>query len=226
MGREPSHSHPAVENLRLQIGIDFFRPDSSGLPKVNVNWLADEAVATITSEQHARDDRPDSEARRGNLGEEVEVATFPGTSAQEVANYLIWGAHDSGSFISNLKLQKLLYYAQAWHLALFDKKLFPERFQAWIHGPAIPSVYRTYKKYGWTNIDEETKRPDFDEETKAFLEELLDEYGSLDARRLEWLTHREDPWLMARNDAPSDETCTTWIDEDLMKSYFKARLAS
>jgi uncharacterized phage-associated protein len=66
--------------------------------------------------------------------------SLPVTTAQEVANYFIRRAHDSGEFISNLKLQKLLYYSQAWHLAIFDRRLFPERFQAWVHGPVIPTL--------------------------------------------------------------------------------------
>jgi uncharacterized phage-associated protein len=196
-------------------------------PRVSFGWVADnERIEPDVEPKGLRKRRKNDNIRQGPQAEDGMAATEPITTAQDVANYLICSAHDSGSFISNLKLQKLLYYAQAWHLALFDKKLFADRFQAWIHGPAIPSIYRTYKKYGWMNIDEEPARPSFDEQTRNFLEELLDEYGSLDARRLEWLTHREDPWLMARNDAPSDESCTSWIDEDLMKSYYRARLAS
>lgn len=148
------------------------------------------------------------------------------TTAEQVALYLIWASQQSGSFISNLKLQKLLYYAQAWYLALYDKPLFAERFEAWIHGPVIPSLWRIYKTHGWKNIDEDVACPEFDQETKDFLEELLDEYGVLDPRRLEWLTRHEDPWMRARGDLPIDEPCANEIDEDLMKSYYRARLST
>ncbi|MFM6174756.1 MAG: Panacea domain-containing protein [Sphaerospermopsis kisseleviana] len=70
----------------------------------------------------------------------------------EVAKYFIRLAHETGSFISNLKLQKLVYYAQAWHLALFEQPLFNEDFEAWIHGPVVPELYHYYKKFGWRNI--------------------------------------------------------------------------
>jgi uncharacterized phage-associated protein len=50
--------------------------------------------------------------------------------------------------MSNLKLQKLMYYAQGFSLVLFNKPLFPERIEAWIHGPVIPAVYHKYKGYG------------------------------------------------------------------------------
>ena len=66
-------------------------------------------------------------------------------SAQDVADYIIWSSHESGSFISNLKLQKLLDYVQAWHLAVFGRPLFAEKLQAWLRGPAIPEIYRRYQ---------------------------------------------------------------------------------
>jgi uncharacterized phage-associated protein len=150
-------------------------------------------------------------------------ATTPVTTAEKIASHLIWEAHERGSFISNLKLQKLLYYAQAWHLAIYGQKLFAERFEAWVHGPVIPAIYGTYKKYGWRNIDEEVERPMFDDRTTEFLEELLDEYGPLDALRLEWLTHHEDPWLAARAGIPADQPCHSIIDEGVMESFYRSR---
>ena len=62
-------------------------------------------------------------------------------SAQQIADYLIAFSHSVGDPISNLKLQKLLYYAQAWYLALHNEPLFPESIEAWVHGPAVPPVY-------------------------------------------------------------------------------------
>ena len=56
-------------------------------------------------------------------------------SARQVAQFMISFSHEHGDPISNLKLQKLLYYAQAWFLALQDKPLFDERIEAWAHGP-------------------------------------------------------------------------------------------
>ena len=150
--------------------------------------------------------------------------TLPVTGAQEVANYFIRRAHDSGSFISNLKLQKLLYYAQAWHLAIFDRRLFPERFQAWAHGPVIPTLYAAYRQYGWKNVDADPPEPKFDDQTRSFLGEFLDEYGPLDAFRLEWLAHHDDPWLKARGNLPAGAQCTNLIDEHLMKRTYRSKL--
>lgn len=62
----------------------------------------------------------------------------------DIAKHFIRFANEEGSFISNLKLQKLVYYAQAWHLAIHGTPLFEEDFEAWVHGPVIPSLYQKY----------------------------------------------------------------------------------
>jgi uncharacterized phage-associated protein len=75
----------------------------------------------------------------------------PKLSCHEVADYLLAKAaaeEEGNELISNLKLQKLLYYAQGVHLALHDVALFPEEIQAWMHGPVVPEVYQKYKDGG------------------------------------------------------------------------------
>ena len=69
-----------------------------------------------------------------------------------VANYLLSYAKKRNSSVDNLKLQKLLYYAQAWHLVFRGKPLFRERIEAWVHGPVVPLIYREYRKYGYLQI--------------------------------------------------------------------------
>ena len=58
--------------------------------------------------------------------------------------------------MTHKKLQKLCYYAQAWHLALHGSELFAERFEAWVHGPVSPVLYSIYADYGWEKIPSET----------------------------------------------------------------------
>src|SRR5258708_4115865 len=72
-----------------------------------------------------------------------------GCSALDVANWFL-AAMDrgAGDSITHLKLQKLVYYAQAWSLALRNKPLFDEDFVAWTHGPVVKSVWRRFKGYG------------------------------------------------------------------------------
>ena len=63
-------------------------------------------------------------------------------SCQDVANYFLSLCdEDAGDLISNLKLQKLVYYAQGFHLAISGEPLFDEKIMAWEHGPVIPQLY-------------------------------------------------------------------------------------
>ena len=75
-------------------------------------------------------------------------------NAQQIAEYFLWKAQGEKKAVTNKKLQKLLYYAQAWSLVLRDKKLFSNKIEAWVHGPAIREVYFEYKKFGFGPITE------------------------------------------------------------------------
>lgn len=75
-------------------------------------------------------------------------------SCFDIASYFIERANQTKSTINNLKLQKLVYYSQAWHLAIHGIPLFKEDFQAWVHGPVVPELYQKYKGFGWQPIKE------------------------------------------------------------------------
>ena len=144
--------------------------------------------------------------------------------AQDVADYFIWLANCTGSFISNLKLQKLVYYAQAWYLAIHDQPLFDEDFEAWIHGPVIPELYNEYCEFKWKPILKEVEEPFFTEEIKQFLSEVTDVYFGLDANELEQMTRSEAPWIEARGYLPTDASCNEIISKESMREYFKPRV--
>lgn len=118
-------------------------------------------------------------------------------TARDVARYfLAIQDEDAGELITNLKLQKLCYYAQGFHLALYDTPLFEESIEAWKHGPVIEVLWRDYNKYGYQPIP----RPSdvdfdiFDEDTKSFLNEVYSVYGQFSAWKLRSMTHEEPPW--------------------------------
>ena len=144
-------------------------------------------------------------------------------SCFNVADYFIWLANETGSFISNLKLQKLVYYAQAWHLALHENPLFQEDFEAWVHGPVIPTLYQKYKVFGWQPILEDAK-PELPEEIREFLNEVAQEYFACDAYELEQMTHAEAPWNRAREDLPPDAPSNAVIEKEWMKEYYGSRV--
>jgi uncharacterized phage-associated protein len=144
-------------------------------------------------------------------------------SCFDIADYFIWIANETGSFISNLKLQKLVYYAQAWHIALHNNPLFEEDFEAWVHGPVIPSLYQKYKSFGWQPISEDVA-PMLPKDVLQFLDEVAEEYFACDAYELEQMTHAEDPWNWARGDLAPDEPSNEVIKKEWMKEFYGARV--
>lgn len=143
-------------------------------------------------------------------------------SCFDIAEYFIKLANSTGSFISNLKLQKLVYYAQAWHLALKNEPLFSEDFEAWVHGPVIPKLYEKYHSFGIRPIEQEVEL-DLPDEVREFLEEVSLEYFALDAYELERMTRIEDPWQIARGNLPPDSASNSIIKQEWIKEYFSKR---
>jgi uncharacterized phage-associated protein len=137
-------------------------------------------------------------------------------------DFLLIESRERGEVLTNLKLQKLLYYAQAWHLALDDIPLFDEDFQAWVHGPVLPTQYFRFRDFRWQPIIAEIGKPDIDDENlAAFLEEIIDVFGSESAVALELMTHRERPWQEARGDLLPYEPSSIPISKTTMRDYYR-----
>lgn len=130
---------------------------------------------------------------------------------------------EAGDTITHLKLQKLIYYAEAWFLANFDRSLIGEELQAWAHGPVSPLVYQRYRDRGWESLDRERRRTATDR-VEPFLEAVYKEYGQFSAKRLEQMTHEEEPWRVTRGNLSPEAKCTTPIDKLLIRNYYAARL--
>lgn len=150
----------------------------------------------------------------------------PSITAQNIASYFLTKYGRTKGGISNKKLQKLLYYSQAWSLALFNKKLFSEKIEAWVHGPAIRSIYVEYKHFGFQPID---SRSDDSSDTlpcstQSFLDDVWRVYGKYDSAYLEELTHSEEPWQKARTGLEIDEGSTNEILTNDMRAYYLAKL--
>ena len=143
-------------------------------------------------------------------------------SPNDVADFLLAECRERGEVLTNLKLQKLLYYAQAWHLALFDKCIFEEDMQAWVHGPVLPSQYARLREYQWRPIDEDVEKPDLSDGLSDHLKEIVDVFGSETAVALELMTHRENPWFEARKNLASDAHSTEVISKDTMRGYYRS----
>ncbi|NOU68205.1 DUF4065 domain-containing protein [Paenibacillus sp. LMG 31461] len=147
----------------------------------------------------------------------------------DVADYFISLSNETGNLISNLKLQKLCYYAQAWHLAIYGEELFDAKFEAWVHGPVIRDLYNIYKKHSWKPIIREDLNQDFIDKfnkevgssTAGFMDDIVDEYFGMTAYELESQTHKEDPWRIARKGLPDDMPCDNAIENQWMINYYR-----
>jgi len=145
---------------------------------------------------------------------------------RSVANYFLSKIDvKAGMSVSNLKLQKLVYYAQAWHLARFSQSLFKEDFQAWVHGPVIPELYHTHKNCGYCCIAkmELFNENIFTEKELETLSMIWDVYGKYDAKYLESLTHIEDPWNVARKGIDRYEMSQEIISKEVMRTFYKEK---
>lgn len=138
-----------------------------------------------------------------------------------VANKILaYGASAaSGELVSNLKLQKLLYYVQGFHLAAFGEPLFEEEIEAWMYGPVVPSVYDHYQEYGNKGIEPEREVLALSPEEEALFAEVLRVYGDYSAIGLMNLTHNESPWKS------TPEGRGNVIDKEKLRSFFKTRIS-
>lgn len=140
----------------------------------------------------------------------------------EIANKIIANTDASqGEIISNLKLQKMLYYMQGFFIAVFDKKLFDNEIEAWQYGPVVRDMYNHFKDFGAGAIslkgnEEIIELPK--EENELFLE-VMNEYGQFSAIKLMNMTHEELPWKKVFNENPQGV-----ISYDLLKEYFKTQI--
>lgn len=125
--------------------------------------------------------------------------------------------------MTNKKIQKLCYYAQAWYYALYNKKLFEEKIEAWVHGPVCPVLYREYADYGYKEIPKLNKKIDMQENEISLLNQIYDIYGKFDGDELEILTHRERPWIEARDGIDYRKPSNNEILPQNMGKYFREK---
>ena len=145
--------------------------------------------------------------------------------AIEIANWFIYKIAESGDLATHLKIQKLLYFAEGWTQVLLNRELFEEDMQAWAHGPAVPEVYQVFKGYGWNPLPVPKKKDlaRINGDIKEVLADVLDAYGDYSAKRLEDLTHREDPWKDVRGEVAPEARCEKVIPKSAIRKYYKAK---
>lgn len=140
--------------------------------------------------------------------------------AIDVANvFLKLSDPDSGDTLTNLKLQKLVYYAQGFHKAIYGSPMFNEKILHWEHGPVVRELYDALKGYKKDSVPvpEKFEAKMFTKDQLDLIEEINRVYGQFSAWKLRDMTHAEDPW---KNTAKDEE-----ITLDILGKYFKTQLA-
>jgi len=146
-------------------------------------------------------------------------ANYP---ALAIANYFIAKntadtEPDKGIF-TNLKLQKILYYAQGWYLGLYDLALFDDNIEAWDYGPVVPNVYYEFKENGANEITEQSKiykDSGLTDKVKNHLNDIYEAYRKYEGTYLINTTHAEKPWAITYY-SPNKI-----IDKGIIQEYFK-----
>ena len=150
-----------------------------------------------------------------------------------------------GYSVSPLKLQKLLYYQQAWHMVIFGRgaSLFNETPEAWVNGPVYPGIYREYKgkvpgmcdhlkesDFGlrsdeniWDVISVLQGEIGLSRQELDLFGNVIDLYASRSQNQLIFTTHMERPWIEARGDLMPFEPSSRQISLDTMHDYYLAR---
>ena len=128
--------------------------------------------------------------------------------------------------ISHLKLQKILYFVQGWHLAYFKKALFIEELQAWDHGPVSSEIFHICKVKG--NMYEKIDSSMFliedvviEEESDKLLQHVWNAYKEKSGTTLEFLTHSQDPWQESYKKGRNSLILKENIANFFLKNYFK-----
>ena len=154
-------------------------------------------------------------------------------SYEAAVYYLAEKAEKDGITFSNLKIQKLVYYSQGFHLGIFDTPLFDQEIEAWDHGPVVSPLYHSLKSFGRSNIALASlalclgvqSAAGLNNEQKAILDLVYDEYGHKGALALRAQTHHESPWLMHSHDGTSSGRADQMeITIEELKGYFTPKM--
>lgn len=138
--------------------------------------------------------------------------------------------------MSHLKLQKLVFYCDAYHLACFDQELVEDKFEAWVHGPVSRKLYNCLKDKSILYSDIEYTPTEGINEDEAFnkltsdqqdlIKAVLTTLSKWTALDLERSTHAEKPWIEARGCLSPASKCNNEISKETTKEFYKNEMAT
>lgn len=140
-------------------------------------------------------------------------------NCKDVAAYIL----NAKGAMSAMKLQKLVYYSQAWSLVWDEVPLFNDRIEAWANGPVCPLLYEAHKGQFTVNPGDIVANPDaLNPDQRDTVDAVLRFYGDKPGQWLSELTHAEDPWRNARRNHAPGERGSTPITHAAMAEYYSS----
>lgn len=156
---------------------------------------------------------------------------------KKIAEYTLLSLQQWGIDVSPLKLQKVLYYIQSWHLVYFDSPLFEDCAEAWASGPVYRTVYEVYKEtprnesivscfkeeggFG-DKLQKLKEEMSLNADDCEFLDAIYNHYGTMSQDRLVFLTHSERPWNAAREGISPFEFSQNIVTHESQKEYYSS----
>ena len=130
----------------------------------------------------------------------------------------------AGDTINHIKLQALLYYCEAWSLAVFDRELFAEEIQGWDHGPVVHSVWDKLSIKGWNDLeaDDLGSPTELDAETEDLLNDVFLAYGEFPATELEKMIKKDATWKEARQGLQPWDLTKRPINKTTIGKFYKS----
>lgn len=148
-------------------------------------------------------------------------------ATQELLNLsqFVFSRLRAASPVETLKLQKLLYYCNAWSLALRDSPMFTDSIQAWKHGPVVASLYPFHRRLAVIDEWPHGDANEIDAADKEFANQIISLYGGRSGWALRELTHRESPWIEAWRESKNGEVLGYEISREAMSNFYRQELA-
>lgn len=142
----------------------------------------------------------------------------PTVSALDVGKYIL----KVNGPMTAMKLQKLVYYCQAWSLVWDQEPMFKEKIKAWVNGPVVPQLYAALKGRFTVDADnlKEGDENALGQKARDTVKAVLKFYGDRTAQWLSDLTHSERPWVKAREGVPPGEPSGKQISEADIAEYY------
>ncbi|WP_034445820.1 type II toxin-antitoxin system antitoxin SocA domain-containing protein [Butyrivibrio sp. AE2032] len=155
------------------------------------------------------------------IGKKIEYYSYinsSDTTIEAVALYILNSKYE----ITNMSLQKLLYYIEAFVQVQLNKRIFDNRCEAWIYGPVFPEIYEKYKSFGKSQIiiDKVDMTDMLDGEVRGVIDFVLDHFAIYNGVTLKDLSHAEAPWINAHSGYGEKEHCTERITHEAITDYF------